>query len=164
MLPLWARVDLGVMAIKGVLCISQRFSVTGASPSDCLVSYPKHSLGESYPSAEIQSVYSAAPANWAKNNIKYSYLILIICIQLYGFKYSYVMLIIFKQIWIIDKILTGTATLARSNSNEEQLLTWTPELEPHHQIHFNVILRISLLGEVGFISLQVMVTEWPRIS
>ena len=30
------------------------------------MSYPGHLLGESYPSAEIQLVYSAAPANWAK--------------------------------------------------------------------------------------------------
>ena len=36
-------------------------------PSDCLVSYPGHSLGESYPSAEIQSVYSAAQADLACN-------------------------------------------------------------------------------------------------
>ena len=28
------------------------------------MSYPGHSLGESYPSAETQSVYSAAPADW----------------------------------------------------------------------------------------------------
>ena len=37
-----------------------------ASPSDCLVSYPGHLLGESYPFAEMQSVYSAAPADWSK--------------------------------------------------------------------------------------------------
>ena len=43
----------------------QSTSITGTSPSDCLVSYPGHSLGRSYPSAEKQSVYSAAPANWA---------------------------------------------------------------------------------------------------
>ena len=35
-------------------------SRSGASPSDCLVSYPGHSLGESYPSAEMQSVYFIA--------------------------------------------------------------------------------------------------------
>ena len=53
MLPLQTRVDLGAMAIKGY--------------SDCLVLYPGHSLGESYPSAEMQSVYSAATAEWAIN-------------------------------------------------------------------------------------------------
>ena len=31
---------------KGALCIPQSSSITGASPSDCLVSYPRHSLGE----------------------------------------------------------------------------------------------------------------------
>ena len=50
---------------KGVLHIPQSSSSTGASPSDCLVSYPGHSLGESYPSVEMQSVYSTAPADWA---------------------------------------------------------------------------------------------------
>ena len=38
-----------------VLRIPQGSSITGTSPSDCLVSYPGHSLGESYPSAEKQS-------------------------------------------------------------------------------------------------------------
>ena len=47
---------------EGVLCNLQRSSITGSSPSDCLVSYPGHLLGESYP--------SAAPAYWARNQIK----------------------------------------------------------------------------------------------
>ena len=39
---------------KEVLCIPQSSSITGTSPSDCLVSY-----------AEVQSVYSTAPDDWA---------------------------------------------------------------------------------------------------
>ena len=39
---------------EGVLRIPQ------TSPSDCLVSYPRHSLGGSNPSAEMQLVYSTA--------------------------------------------------------------------------------------------------------
>ena len=50
---------------EGVLYISQSCSITGASQSDYLVSYPGHSLGESYTSAEMQSVYSIAPGNLA---------------------------------------------------------------------------------------------------
>ena len=38
---------------EGVLHIPQSSSITEASPSDCLVSYPGHSLGESYPSVEM---------------------------------------------------------------------------------------------------------------
>ena len=38
-------------------------SITRESPSDCLVSYPWHSLGESYPSVEMQLVYITAPAD-----------------------------------------------------------------------------------------------------
>ena len=69
-----------------VLRIPQSSSITGASPSDCLVSYPGHLLGggvlplwrdavsvfysssqkgyleESYPSAVMQLVYSTATA------------------------------------------------------------------------------------------------------
>ena len=51
---------------EGVLCIPQSSSITGTSPSDCLVSYPGHSLGvggRDFPSAEVQSVYSTVLAN-----------------------------------------------------------------------------------------------------
>ena len=48
---------------KGVLHIPQSSSITEASPSDCLVSYPEHWLRESYPSAEMESVYSTAPTD-----------------------------------------------------------------------------------------------------
>ena len=61
-LPLQARVNLGAMAKKGVICFPQSSCITATSPSDCLVSYPEHSLeGRSYSSAEMQSVYSTAP-------------------------------------------------------------------------------------------------------
>ena len=53
-----------------VLCIPQSLSITGASPSDCVVSYSGHLL-ESYPSAEKQLVYSTAPANWASSEKSY---------------------------------------------------------------------------------------------
>ena len=68
--PLWARSDQGTMAIKGY-SIFPRGPQTGASPSDCLMSYPGHSMGESYPSAEMQSVYFTAPAKWAEENLWY---------------------------------------------------------------------------------------------
>ena len=44
---------------------SQSSSITGASQSDCFVSYLGHSLGKSYPYAEKPLVYSAVPADWA---------------------------------------------------------------------------------------------------
>ena len=55
---------------KGVLCITQSSSITGASPSDCLESYTGHSLEESCPFTQKQSVYSTVlpAANWASNN------------------------------------------------------------------------------------------------
>ena len=49
---------------EGVLRIPQSSSITGTSPSDCLVSYLGHLLREgSYPSAEMQSMYSTAPVD-----------------------------------------------------------------------------------------------------
>ena len=47
---------------EGGLCIPQSSSITETSPSDCLVPYLVHS---SYPSAEMQSMCSITPANWA---------------------------------------------------------------------------------------------------
>ena len=52
---------------EGVLHTPQS-SWTEASPSDCSVSYPGHLLEKSYSSAQMQSVYSTAPANLAENN------------------------------------------------------------------------------------------------
>ena len=49
--------------IEHSLRIPQSSSITGTSSADCLMLYPRHSLGvESYPSAEKQSVYSRDPA------------------------------------------------------------------------------------------------------
>ena len=48
---------------EGVLCIPQSSSITGTSPSDCLVSYPGLSLGGGL--TPLLSVYFTAPANWA---------------------------------------------------------------------------------------------------
>ena len=67
MLPLQVRIDLEAMAMKGILHILQSFGITRASPSDCSVLYPGHQFvgrGGSYSSAEMQSVYSTAPADW----------------------------------------------------------------------------------------------------
>ena len=63
---------LGSNDNEGVLCILQSPSITGTSPSDRLVSYQGHSLGGS---AEVQLVYSTAPADWAMK-------ILLVCIQI----------------------------------------------------------------------------------
>ena len=48
---------------EGVLHSLHSSCIIGASPSDSLVSYIGHSLDKSYSSAEMQSVYSTAPAD-----------------------------------------------------------------------------------------------------
>ena len=57
---------------EGVLHIPQTSSIIGTSPSGRLVSHPGLSWGGgSYHSAEVQSVYSTAPADWARvTNVK----------------------------------------------------------------------------------------------
>ena len=51
---------------EGVLCIPQSSSITRLSPSDCFALYAGHSLGRgSYPSLEVQSMYSTSPVDWA---------------------------------------------------------------------------------------------------
>ena len=57
--------ESGSDGCKGVLRIPQIFSITEASPSDCLVSYAGHSLKDSYFPARVQSVYYATPVAWA---------------------------------------------------------------------------------------------------
>ena len=52
---------LGSNGNEGILRIPQSSSITGASPSDCLVSYKGHKLGcVSYPSAGMQLAYCTA--------------------------------------------------------------------------------------------------------
>ena len=57
MLPLCARVDLGAMPMK-------RFTAFPKAPA-LLEPHHQSLWGWSYPSAEMQSVYSTAPADWA---------------------------------------------------------------------------------------------------
>ena len=47
--------------------IPQSSTITRTSPSDCLVSHRTLIGKGSYPSAENQSVYSTAPADWANS-------------------------------------------------------------------------------------------------
>ena len=56
----------GSNGTEGVFCIPQNCSITGASPLDGFVSYAGHSLWRPYLSAEMQSVYSTAPIDWAE--------------------------------------------------------------------------------------------------
>ena len=51
---------------KEVLRITKSSSIPGASPSDGLVSHQDTCKEESYNSEEIQSMYSAAPADWTR--------------------------------------------------------------------------------------------------
>ena len=50
---------------KGVLRFPQSSSITWASPWACLVSITENSLWGALPSADLQSVNSSVPANWA---------------------------------------------------------------------------------------------------
>ena len=56
-LPFRTRLDLGAMVMKECSAFSK------APASDCSVSSPRQTLVVSYPSAEVQSMYSTAPTN-----------------------------------------------------------------------------------------------------
>ena len=71
-LLLWTRVDLGVMAMKGY----SKFTKAWASPSDCFVSYPGHSLGESYSICWVQPVCFQSPPHSRLDQLKYEWLFL----------------------------------------------------------------------------------------
>ena len=64
---------LGNDGNEDVIRIPESSSVTETSPSDCLMSYLVHSLAESYPSAEMQSVYSTAPAIFSSPSLMYGF-------------------------------------------------------------------------------------------
>ena len=51
-----------------MFCIPKRSRITGTTPSDCLVSHQDTRWWGSYPSAEMQSVYLTAPADWANQD------------------------------------------------------------------------------------------------
>ena len=65
MLPLRARVDMGVMAMKGYSAFPKAPALL--EPSGCLMSYLGHAWWGrgSYPSVEVQSVYTITSANRA---------------------------------------------------------------------------------------------------
>ena len=64
MLPFRAEVDLGAMTIK-VHSAFPKVPALVESHHQIYLCHPGHALGESYPSAEKRSKYSAAPASGA---------------------------------------------------------------------------------------------------
>ena len=61
-----------------ILHIPQSSGNIGTSPSDWLESYPGDSLWRSYPFAEMKSVYSIAPADWASTDQELKLLVSIV--------------------------------------------------------------------------------------
>ena len=117
MLPLWARVDLGAVAMKGYSTFPKAPALL--EPRHHLVSYPGHSWGGIYSSPEQQSVYSTAPADWAK----------VICLLSVWMSNS--------LIWPIDRTLSSPTSLSPSglgnNGNEGILHTpWNSKTEVSH--------------------------------
>ena len=70
MLPFWARVDLAAMAIKRYPASSKALALQ--EPHHQLVQCHKQNIGwGGVPSAEMQSVYSTVPAEWAEGHLCY---------------------------------------------------------------------------------------------
>ena len=70
------QIEPGSDGNERVHCIPQSFKITGASPSDCLMSYLGDSLGDFYLSAE----FSTAPVTVGKTKID--------CTMLFGFGFT----------------------------------------------------------------------------
>ena len=111
---------------KGVLCISQSSSITGASPADCAVSYLGNSLGESYSFAEAHPRYSLADwTQWrfyvtrliransssykerfAPTPLCFFYLYIFIRIYIYIYIYIYICIYIYILVgWLVGWVL-----------------------------------------------------------
>ena len=69
MLPLQARVDLGAMAIKGYSSFTKAPALLEPHHQIVWCHIQDTHWGRSYPSAEKQSVYSTAPADWAREDL-----------------------------------------------------------------------------------------------
>ena len=101
MLPLRARVDLGAMAIKRYSTSPQSSNITGVLPSDCLVSYPGHSLGGVLPLCREAVVYSTAPADWARVCVcVYTYIYICVCVCVYLYIYICVCVYVYIYIYV----------------------------------------------------------------
>ena len=69
MLPLQARVDLGPMAVKGYSVFPKRPALLEPLHQIVLCHIQETHWWVFYPSAEMQSVYSTAPTNWASGDL-----------------------------------------------------------------------------------------------
>ena len=72
-----------------VLHMPQSSCITGTSPSDCLVSYLPHSLWGSYPSVEVQLVYSTFKILNRTITVSNTWNHLIVCKQMINVKPYY---------------------------------------------------------------------------
>ena len=77
--PLQVRVGQWAMTVKVYSTFPQNFSITWVSKWNWLMSFPEHSLevGGSYPSGEMQSVYSTITVDWVVLNL-YSKIVLLL--------------------------------------------------------------------------------------
>ena len=104
---------------KGVLCIPQSSCITGTTPSDCLVSYPGHSLVGSYSSTEKQSVYSTAPADWTIKTVNLN--------KIYNLK-SFSNFKYFPDHFNSRRKLRSVINPTMENLTGTQLFPWRPKL------------------------------------
>ena len=72
-LPLRERVDLGAMAMKGCSVLPKGPTLLEPHYQTFWSHIQDTHWAGSYPSAEEQSVYSTAPADWAIHSLKHSY-------------------------------------------------------------------------------------------
>ena len=108
----------GSDSIEGILRIPQSSSIAGTLPSDCLVSYPGHLLGESYHSAEMQSILQPEPT---QQKVQRSYLLCLSCLKYLLFPCGY------PLSWLLnfnDLTETGVLSITWLKANSSLMLIW----------------------------------------
>ena len=108
-----------------VLWIPQSSSITGASTSDYLMSYPGLSLGMCYSSEEMQSVYSTAPDDW----VSWVWKVLHLC-KLVSSKILRPSSYIFNWHWLIQ-------ILCKCQNNSPDVLTLSLYFISFSAVHLN---------------------------
>ena len=132
------------MAMKKYSAFPQTSISTGASLSDWLMLYPGYSLGDSYPSAEMQLVYSTAQVDRAHWSFVYTQLnhqtVLFLTIR-YNASHLFAHSLNVKQFYLThreDPIWCNYYSRTRSNGSEGLLYI------PQSSISTEVINQIVL--------------------
>ena len=128
---------------EGVLCFPQSSRISWAPPSDGLISYSGHSLGVSYPSTDLQSMYSADRADWTVGKKR--------CIYYHTYIYVYVDICLSVYCLVISLFWANSGVIKSFHENNtwrrsETKLLWFLMSYPGHLIGGVLPLNRDAIG------------------